>query len=164
MRARLGIVRARHRPRGSGSVIFTPAPRLSRAGTGNPHIGGAPRVGLAKGFATAIAAGTADGLVHDLDLDLAALDTHEPPVAPALMLASVTSADDVLAAALAPAPGGAARITSPTLGIHPPPTFEYGVSAALSRVDQCRAAMPPMPRVEAGAATPLVACIRWISL
>ncbi len=100
-----------------------------------------------------IAAGTADGLVHDLDLDMAALDSHEQPVAPALMLA----ADDVLAAALAPAPGGAARITSPALGIHPAAAFEYGFSSALSRVDRCSAAMPPMPRVEARAATPLAA-------
>ena len=115
---------------------------IIQAGTGTPHIGGvggrASRVGLAEGLATAIAAGIADGLVHDLDLDLAALDSAEPPVAPALMLASATSADDVLAAALAPAPGGAERTTSPTLGLHPAADFEYGVSAVLSGVAQCR--------------------------
>jgi hypothetical protein len=145
---------------------------IIQAGTGTPHIGGvggrASRVGPAEGLATAIAAGTADGLVLDLDLDLAALNSHDQPVAPTLMLASASapSADDVLAAALAPAPGGAARITSPTLGLHPAADFEYGVSAVLSGVAQCRgrAAMPPMPRVEAGAATPLAACIAWISL
>jgi hypothetical protein len=45
-----------------------------------------------------------------------------------------------------------ARITSPTLGLHPATVFEYVVSAVLSRVAQCRgrAAMPPMTRVEAG--------------
>ncbi len=40
------------------------------------------RVGPAEGLATAIAAGTADGLVLDLDLDLAALNSHDQPVAP----------------------------------------------------------------------------------
>ena len=46
-----------------------------------------PRVGLAKGFAT----GTADGLVLDLDLDPAALNSHDQPVAPTLMPASASA-------------------------------------------------------------------------
>jgi len=134
-----------------------------------PQIGGVG--GAAEGFATDIATSDGDGtaMLPDVDLDLdltilghrrctAALNSLDKTFAPALLLASATSAADV-PQAHAPAPGCAARITRPAIGIHSATALENGCSAALSRVDaRTDTAMPPTRT-----ATPLAACIAWIS-
>ncbi len=71
---------------------------------------------------------------------MASVESEGQTVAAALTVASASapSAEAVAATALVPAHSAAERSTSPTLGLCPAADLEYGVSAVLYGVAQCR--------------------------